>query len=165
MIFVCLGTNDKEFPRLLDMVEECIKDGTIHEEVIVQSGCTKYNGSMMKCFDYCTGEEMLQYLKDASYIITHGGTGTIVQSLKLGKKVIAVARLGKYKEHENDHQLQIISQFVDTGFILDVKEEERLADKIHELETFTPKEFVSNTENVLNYLRSYIDDVLETKKR
>ncbi|MBR3840688.1 MAG: beta(1,3)galactosyltransferase EpsH [Erysipelotrichales bacterium] len=160
MVFICLGTHDMAFNRLLSMVEECIDSGVINEEVIAQCGCTKYSGEKIKCFDYCPSDEMDNYIKNASYIITHGGTGTIVSALKMGKKVIAVNRLAKYKEHTTDHQIQIISEFVDTGYILGCYEGDLLADKIKELSTFTPNVFVSNTENVLAYLREYIDSVL-----
>ena len=166
MIFVCLGTNDKSFERLLVMVDEAIEKGVIQEEVIAQCGCTKYSGKRIKTFNYCTIEEMNEYLKQASLIITHGGTGTIVQALKLHKKVIAVSRLGKYKEHENDHQIQIISQFVDTGYISGIIDETTtLEEKLEEAKTFETKEFVSNTENFLNYLRSVIDETLDERKK
>ena len=38
MILVELGTQDKSFKRLLDMVEKEIENKTIKEEVIVQAG-------------------------------------------------------------------------------------------------------------------------------
>lgn len=161
MVFVCLGTQDMPFPRLLKMVEKCVEDGVIEGEVIAQCGCTKYEGDLIHTFAYCSSEEMEEYIAKADYIITHGGTGTIVTALKLHKKVIAVNRLAKYKEHTTDHQIQIISQFVDTGYILGCGENDDLGEKIKELQSFEPQEFVSNTENVLNYLRGYIDSVLK----
>lgn len=163
MIFVCLGTQDKQFERLLHMVEEAIDDGVITEEVIAQIGCTPYNGSKIKTFEYCDSDTMERYIQEASYVITHGGTGSIIGALKASKKVIAVGRLEKYKEHHNDHQLQIISQFVDTGYILDCKDEVKLSEVISKLDTFTPLPFVSNTHNVLAFLEEYIDSVLGGK--
>ena len=61
---------------------------------------------------------MNDFIGKADYIITHGGVGTITDALKLGKKIIAVPRLSKYKEHVNDHQLQIIENFSEKGFIV-----------------------------------------------
>ena len=43
MILVTLGTQDKNFTRLLDAVQKQIDNGNIKEEVIVQAGCTKYD--------------------------------------------------------------------------------------------------------------------------
>ena len=38
--------------------------------------------------------------------------------MKMGKKVIAVPRLVKYGEHNDNHQLEIVKQFYQTGHIL-----------------------------------------------
>ena len=45
MTLVILGTQDKEFTRLLKMVEDEIKKGLIKGEVIVQAGQTKYKSN------------------------------------------------------------------------------------------------------------------------
>ena len=51
MILVTLGTQDKEFKRLLKAVDKAIEDKVIRDEVIVQAGCTKYKSKNMKIFD------------------------------------------------------------------------------------------------------------------
>ena len=48
MILVTLGTQDKEFPRLLQAIEKQIEKGNIKEDVIVQAGCTKFTSKYMK---------------------------------------------------------------------------------------------------------------------
>ena len=57
-------------------------------------------------------------MNECDLLITHGGVGSIISGLKKNKKVIAVARLAKYKEHMNDHQKQIVDNFSDAGYIL-----------------------------------------------
>ena len=47
MILVTLGTQDKQFVRLLDIVQEQIDLGNIKDKVIVQAGCTKYESKDM----------------------------------------------------------------------------------------------------------------------
>lgn len=39
MIFVTLGTQDKEFPRLLEAVEKL----NVQDEIIIQKGSTKFD--------------------------------------------------------------------------------------------------------------------------
>ena len=51
MILVILGTQDKEFPRLLKAIDQEIEKGTIQDEVVVQAGQTKYSSPHMKIFD------------------------------------------------------------------------------------------------------------------
>lgn len=164
MIFVSLGTQDMPFTRLLQMVEEAITEGAIQESVIAQIGCTPYTGNLIETFEYCDQATMDTYVEQANYIITHGGTGSIIGALKKGKKVIAVSRLAKYGEHNNDHQLQIISQFSDTDYILECKDGESLSDVIARLQDFQPQAFISNTKNVLSFLEDYIEGVLGGKQ-
>ena len=154
MVFVTLGTQDKEFSRLLDMVEDAIDKGYIKDKVIVQKGITKYESNNMELFDFKNNEDILNYIKDAKYIITHGGVGTIFNCLKNNKKVIAVARLAKYKEHHNDHQLQLIKEFSDKGYILDGTND--LIKAIKDVDKFVPKKYHSNNDNFINKLEDYI---------
>ena len=51
MILVTLGTQDKQFKRLLDAVEEQINLKNIKDKVIVQAGHTKYESKNMEIFD------------------------------------------------------------------------------------------------------------------
>ena len=153
MVFVTLGTQDKKFPRLLKIVEELIDKGIIKEKVVAQVGSTDYTSDKMLILDYLSQVEMLKYIKEANYIITHGGVGTIIESLNLGKKVIAVPRLKEYKEHVNDHQLEIVSEFSNLGFILDGS---NLEEAIKKLDNFIPKKYESNNQNFVKLIDDYI---------
>ena len=154
MIFVTLGTQDKEFKRLLEMVDNAINDGIIKDEVVVQAGITKYESNYMKIFSFTNNDEMLSYIKDAKYIITHGGVGTIFNCLKNNKKVIAVPRLSKYGEHHNDHQLEVIKEFSNKGYILDGS---NLEDAINKIDSFIPNKYESNNINFISKLEEYIN--------
>ena len=52
MVFVVLGTNDKDFSRLLKAVDREIENSKITEDVIVQCGKTKYHSKHMKMMDF-----------------------------------------------------------------------------------------------------------------
>lgn len=155
MILVTLGTQDKEFPRLLEEVEKLIDKGIITEEVIAQIGSTNYSSDKMKLIDYLSRNEMLTFIKNAEYIITHGGVGTIIDSLNLGKKVIAVPRLKKYKEHVNDHQLEIVNEFSKLGYILDGS---NLEQAIFKLDNFIPNKYESNNQNFVKLIDDFIEN-------
>ena len=154
MVFVTLGTQDKKFKRLLEMVDICINKGLIKEDVIVQRGITDYESNNMKLFDYTSDEEMLYYINNASYVISHGGVGTIFNCLKNNKKVIVVPRLSKYMEHHNDHQLQIVKEFSEKGYILDGS---NLEDAINKVNDFVPNKYESNNINFISKLKEYIN--------
>ena len=162
MILVVLGTQDKEFPRLLEAVEKQIKNGTIKEKVMVQAGQTKYTSDCMEIFDLLPAPEFNKLMDKASLIITHGGAGSILNALKKNKKVIAAARLAEYREHHNDHQKQIIGEFVKQGYILELDNFDDLGKVIEKSKKFKQKKFVSNTDNMIKLIENYIEDTDNT---
>ena len=153
MVLVTLGTQKQSFKRLLDYIEE----SNLADEIIVQAGHTKYESKKMKIFDFIDYETMDEYLKKADLVITHGGTGSVVTPLKLGKKIIGCARLSKFGEHVDDHQTELVGIFADEGYILEIKDGETLDYILKRLETFKPKEYKSNTYNFVNKLRIEIN--------
>lgn len=157
MIFVSLGTQDKSFARLLKAIDKQIEKGNIKEEVIVQAGHTKYQSNKMKIFDYVSMDDFEKYISQCDVLITHGGVGSIIDGLKKGKKIIAAPRLAKYKEHTNDHQLQIIKEFEKNGNILALYKFNDLDKVLKEAKKFKPKNYKSNTNNMINMLKKYID--------
>ncbi len=158
MILVTLGTQDKDFSRLLKAVEKQIKKGNIKEKVIAQIGTTKYESEFMETFDLIPADKFNDLMSECRILITHGGVGSILAGLKNGKKVIAAARLSKYKEHVNDHQLQIIKKFTKEGYILELKDFDKLDKILKKAETFKPKKYVSNTSNMIKLIEDYIDN-------
>lgn len=158
MVLVMLGTQNNSFYRLLEEVQKCIEKKVINEEVIVQAGATKFKSNDMKIFKLMSSEELNKYIEKASYVITHGGVGSIVTCLKKGKKVIAVPRYHKYGEHVNDHQLQIIETFDGQGFIKGIREVQELEATIKKLPEFIPEKLESNTQNIIQIIGNYIDN-------
>lgn len=157
MILVLLGTQNNSFKRLLEEVEKCIQEGTIKEEVIVQAGFTKYESRNMKIFDMISVDEIDKLIEKANIIITHGGVGSIIGSIKKGKKVLAVPRLHKYQEHVNDHQLEIIRAFSKKGYIKGIEDVKELKSAIEEIKEFKPEKFESNTKNIIKIIEDFIN--------
>ena len=128
MILVTLGTQDKSFERLVKAIDKEIENGNIKDKVIVQAGYTKYKSDNMEIFDFVLPDKLDKLMKEADILITHGGVGSILGALKYDKPVIAAARLSKYKEHTNDHQKQIVAEFVKEGYILELDDFSNLVD-------------------------------------
>ena len=158
MILVTLGTQDKSFTRLLDAVEREIELGHIKDEVIVQAGSTKYESKKMKIFDLLDRDEFANLMKKCDLLITHGGVGSILSGLKNNKVVIAAARLAKYNEHINDHQLQIIERFKDAGYISALENFDKLNEVLIKAKKFKPNKYKSNTENMVKLIEDFIDN-------
>ncbi len=158
MILVTLGTQDKEFKRILKAVDKAIDDKIITEEVIVQAGFTKYKSDNMEIFDLIPIDEFNKLIKKANLVITHGGVGSILTGLINHKKVIAIPRLKKYDEHESDHQKQIVDSFYNEGYILKVDDTKDLKKVLEEVKTFKPKRYKSNNETYINNINNYIKE-------
>ena len=158
MIFVSLGTQDKDFSRLLKAIDKEIENGNIREKVIVQAGYTKYSSDRMEIIDLVPTDEFEKLIEESSLVITHGGVGNILSAIKKGKPVIAAARLKKYKEHTNDHQKQIIKEFSEQGYILELRDFNKIGKMIEKAKNFKAKKFKSNTNNMIDLIESYIKE-------
>ena len=159
MILVMLGTQNNSFHRLLEEIDRLIDCGIINEKVVVQAGYTKYSSKNMEIFSLISQEELEKYQKEADLIITHGGVGSIIGSLKLGKKVIAIPRLHKYEEHVNDHQKQIVESFDKDGYIIGLKEVSELEDAIKKVEGFKPRKYIASNEKMISIIENFIDNI------
>jgi UDP-N-acetylglucosamine transferase subunit ALG13 len=159
LIFVILGTQDKSFPRLLDAIQKQIDLGNIdkNEKIIVQAGSTKYESKDMEIKDYIGVRKFEKLIDEADLIICHAGVGTILTALKKNKKIIAAARLKKYGEHVNDHQLQILDNFNKSGYLLALDDFDKLDLLIKQSANFTPAQFKSNKKYFLNQLEKEIN--------
>lgn len=163
MILVLLGTQNNSFQRLLVEIDKLVEKGVIKDEILVQAGYTKYESKNMKVFDLISSEELGKYQDQADLIITHGGVGSIVGSIKKGKKVIAVPRLHKYHEHVNDHQKQIVETYDKKGYIIGIQNVEDLEEAIIKVKNFIPKKYESESNGNEKMLK-IIEDFIETLK-
>ena len=160
MILVLLGTQNNEFIRLLKEIERNIECGNINEEVIVQSGFTKYKSNKMKIFDMISKEELKQYVKKANIVITHGGVGSIQMALQENKKVIAVPRKAQYSEHVNDNQCQIVKTFDEKGYIIGTTGIEDLEQALKKIKNFTPVKYEKKENNIITIIDDYLSKII-----
>lgn len=153
LILITLGTQIQQFSRLLDAVESC----DTHERIVVQAGHSTYESDKMEIHGFIDMDEMEKLVGEARIVVTHGGTGSIVGALKKKKRVIACARLKKYGEHLDDHQLEIVKTFTDNGYILAFTEGDDFSSLLKQAESFEPKAYTSNSEQFIKKLEEKID--------
>ncbi|MBL4932627.1 PssE/Cps14G family polysaccharide biosynthesis glycosyltransferase [Clostridium paridis] len=156
MIFISLGSQKFQFNRLLEEVDLLVEKGIIEDEVFAQIGYSDYKPKNYRYKEFLDRDEFNNSINKANIVITHGGTGAIISAVKKEKKVIAVARLKKYEEHVDDHQVEIVSQFNEMGLIegiVDIKDLERA---IKDLNTKTYKTYISNNQRIINLIEDFI---------
>lgn len=158
MIFITVGSQKFQFNRLLEQIDLLIENKIIKEEVFAQIGSSDYIPKNYKYKDFITQEEFIDYMSKCNYVITHAGTGAIINALKNDKKVIAIPRLSKYGEHVDDHQIQLIDEFKELNFIEPVYEIDELESAIKSIKKKKYNKYVSNTDIIIKDIEKFIGE-------
>ena len=156
MILITVGTQDKQFERILKIVDNAIRRGVVKDEVIAQAGYTKFKSNNMKVFDFISAKELNEYVSKADLIITHGGIGSLTSALNNKKKIFAVPRLAKYKEHINDHQEQIVDKFCKLGYLKRIDDYDDFVREYKNLKKFKPKYPKFDNSKMLGIIEDFI---------
>jgi len=154
MIFVTAGTHTG-FDRLLKEVDRIAGSGKINEEFVVEFGNSNFEPKNLKKIKFLPRKEYLKNLKDSELVIIHGGSGSVLDVLINKKKAIIVPRLKKFREHENDHQMDLAQALEKSGRALAVYEISNLEQKITNAKNFSPK-FSSEKSGLINALEEFI---------
>jgi UDP-N-acetylglucosamine transferase subunit ALG13 len=161
MIVVAFGTWKMPFYRLLNEIERLVKEGYIDEEIIVQTGYTPCNSDLFKFQPFFDKNEFEDLFEKASLVIVQAGEGSIIHGLKFNKKVISVARLAKYSEHVDDHQLDILSVFTQKGYILSWDEGDKLETVIDKIKKFKPIPYPFQEEQISDTIIDFLEKKLK----
>jgi UDP-N-acetylglucosamine transferase subunit ALG13 len=153
MILVTVGTQVHDFKRLFSYLEKIVTD----EEIIVQYGHSSYNLNY-KSFSF--DDNLNQYIKDASLIICHGGAGTIVEALKLNKKIIAVPRLKGFNEHVDNHQLELCNKLYLDNYLMVAADEDSFIKCFNDIKTHVFNPYELNNEHFNNELTNGIKKLI-----
>lgn len=134
MIFVTVGSRNYPFDRLFKKLDDLYEKGVLTDSMFAQIGTSTYKPKRYEYIDFVSPEEFASKIEQADIVVSHGASGSIMKALNAGKKVIAVARLEKYGEHINDHQIQNNEAFGSNGYVLVADEElSNLGDCFHKI--------------------------------
>ena len=159
MIFVTVGSQKFQFNRLLKQIDELVETKVINESIFAQIGNSDYVPKNFQCKKYLNRDEFREIMDQSNIVITHGGTGAIIGAVKKNKKVIAVPRLKKYGEHIDDHQIQLLKEFDEMDLIYSCYEVNELGEAIISIKEKIYKKYNSNTSNIIDSLRKYINGI------
>lgn len=156
LIFVCLGSREYQFNRLLSKLDELVEQGKITDEIFAQIGQSDYLPKKYKYVRYMPVDEFKQNQLKSDLIISHGGTGALIGALKMGKKVISVPRLAKYGEHIDDHQTQVSDILAKEGYLKCVLDMDDLINCINDYKNYQIAKKYEKSSEVLNIIEDYI---------
>lgn len=160
MIFVVVGTQ-APFDRMVQIIDEWAEINPA-VEVVAQIGHTEYQPKHLKYHATIPPVEFNAIFEKADVIIGHAGMGTILTALQLGKPIITMARLSKFREHRNDHQVHTARSFKKLGYIKHAESEDELKGLLNNANKLKPAEKISKyaSEGLIKGLK----EVFETSK-
>lgn len=166
MIFITTGSRSFQFNRLLKAVDVAISEGKIKDSVFAQIGSSDYQIQNYEYIQFLNQSTFNTYIEKCDIVLTHGGTGVIVNAIKLGKRVVAVPRLSEYEEAVDDHQLQLVEEFDKLGMITPCFEctSDGIAKAIEDVKNKEIKIYESNTENIINSIDAMIQSKILKNK-
>ncbi len=132
MIFVTVGSSPFSFDRMLSCVDKVLSGLEQKEEAVFQVGESAYrpvSGISHRFFNF---EAMRRYVRAADLVISHAGIGSILLCLTNNKKPVIYPRLKKFREHVDDHQLQIALCWGRHGLVFNSPSEEELEKIVRE---------------------------------
>lgn len=159
MIFVSLGTHERPFFRLVKEIDRLSCEGLIKDRIFVQLGFTSYRfkSPLIRAEKYVEQKKFDMLFKGADAIITHGGSGNILEAISQGKPVVAVPRLSKFGEHVNDHQLQIVKEMEKSGNVFAVYGIERLLEAVKKAKAAGAKKVKRKTPEIFAIIEKALE--------
>ncbi len=156
MIFVTLGSREYQFNRLLKELDRLKASDALKEEIFAQIGGSDYEPKHYSFVRFLDREQFEALQEEADLIISHAGTGALISALKKGKKVISVPRLVRYKEHIDDHQLQISSVLSKEGYLWEVLDIEFLGSTIQVVKSNSQLKLWESRSRVLSLIEDFL---------
>lgn len=157
-ILVLLGTQPQPFTRLIEQVMVVLqREASNIQAVHVQFGNTpfSYDAAYLKAQAFYQHDEYLQLIEQSQVIVTHGGAGSILDSLNRGKQVIVLPRLSCFGEHVDDHQVELVEALKAQAHII---AETTIAESFALLETFSFMPYHNNQHAIIQKIKAYIEE-------
>lgn len=164
MIFVTVGTHEQSFNRLIKKIDELKRDGFIDEKVIMQTGFSNYEPKYCQWSKMLSYEQMVENVRNAHIVVSHGGPASFIMPLQIGKNPIVVPRQYQFGEHVNDHQVEFsrsIAERLET--IIVVEDINKLGDTIKnydEVVTVMGHRMSSNNKKFCNEMGKIVSEIM-----
>jgi UDP-N-acetylglucosamine transferase subunit ALG13 len=139
---------------MVQMVAELKQQGHIPERVVIQTGEGGLAPTGHEVFETLPYDTMQRMMTDASVVVCHGGTGSLITALRQGCRVIAVPRRFDRGEHYDDHQMEITSAFAARGLIAVADSPEDLVKALDEVRARAPVVATTDASQLTEHLQT-----------
>ncbi len=147
MILVFTGTTYR-FDPLVKAVDKIVPK--IKEKIVIQIGRSKYKPKNCGYFKF--KQSLIQDIKKANLIISHGGAGTTYEVLKLGKKLISIDN-----PNVNDsHQPDLLGKLSKEKYCLWCNDPERIYEFIIKAKKFKFRKYIPPKCNINEKINGFL---------
>lgn len=129
MILVTLGTHPAPMDRVVAWVDALLGEQII-DRAVVQSASFRLRPARATPIGIVSGDELAALMASADRIVTHGGPGSILQVLALGRRPIVVPRDPAAGEHVDGHQVRFVTWLADRRDIVVVRSLDELRTEV-----------------------------------
>jgi UDP-N-acetylglucosamine transferase subunit ALG13 len=155
MMLVTVGSSG--FNRVVRLADELRGEDKIKERLVVQGGRITYEPKHAdEFFRFTSWERINELNRSAKCVISHAGAGCILTALQYGTPFIAVPRLKKYGEHNNDHQMEIARTLEDAGKVLVANDKDELTGCIKDVYSGWKPKKDSGVSRLVSEIESYV---------
>ena len=109
MIFVTVGSQ-LEFDRMTAAIAEWAR-ARGRGDIYFQTGATKVDLAGFERSALLDAKEIQRKYDEASIVVAHAGTGSIIECMSRGKPIVIVPRSARLHETRNDHQFATAKRF------------------------------------------------------
>ncbi|WP_293908079.1 beta-1,4-glucuronosyltransferase WelK [Phenylobacterium sp.] len=163
LLFATVGAT-LPFDRLVDSVAALKSEGAIPERVIVQTGVGGHAPDGLEVSETLPFDEVQSILRDASIVVCHGGTGSLITALRQGCQVIAMPRLSSLGEHYDDHQAEITEAFAARGLALVANTPDELRQALIDARARTPVLATTDPQALMAHLETLIEGLTPRRR-
>jgi len=133
MIFLTVGTHEP-FDRLVRCVDEWCAERGRDDEVFGQiTKRADYHPTRFRAVPSLDPAEYQKRFREADFIVSHAGMGSIITALSMKKPIVIFPRRGCLKETRNDHQLATLQRFRSRAGIFPAQDKAELSEILHKL--------------------------------
>ncbi len=164
LLFATVGAT-LPFDRLVRSVAELKAEGAIPERVVFQVGEGGFSPDGPDVSETLPFTTVQTLLRDASIVVCHGGTGSLITALREGCQVIAMPRLESLGEHYDNHQAEITEAFRQRGLILTAQSVDELRAALETARTREPVMATTDPVALIEFLRDVLARPAAVRKR
>lgn len=159
MIFVTVGTPDFDFSRLVKKMDQLALK--TDEEIVIQKGKTKVETNNCESHAFIPEQRYEHLMKHARIVVVHAGVGSILTCFNYDKKPVVVPRRKKFKEHKDDHQIEIAKKFADNHGLILIDDIDELDAVINEKDESKFKFSKTRDKEIVKKLKEYLETLAE----